>query len=283
MNKKHSYTDLDSTSLHSIFHDDSRNDFYDLGDNIQDSSLIEAEYILDTELKYFWSAQPNNNLKLLHVNCHSIQNSFDDLTQLISFSNDKINFICVTETWLKKTNVDIYQIEGYRFLSCCWNDKQGGGVGIFVDTNYDAETCDVLLQSSKTIECLFVEIKCRNKLVLLLGVIYRPPQGDVALFNAEIDKITSFIETKYSKVTVCVAGDFNIDLLKCDSNDIYHSFLTNMHAHSFLPCITKPTRVTNKSATLIDNIFVKCRPKRINYRGLSQQLFTMIFQTTFPL
>ena len=50
-------------------------------------------------------------------------------------------------------------------------------------------------------------------------------------------------------------GDFNIDLLQYDSNTISNDSINSMTAHSFLPHILQPTRVTDHSATVIDNIF----------------------------
>ena len=50
-------------------------------------------------------------------------------------------------------------------------------------------------------------------------------------------------------------GDFNIDLLKYDTNKDSTMFLDIMYTNFLLPYITIPTRVTTHSKTLIDNIF----------------------------
>ena len=50
-------------------------------------------------------------------------------------------------------------------------------------------------------------------------------------------------------------GDFNIDLLQYDINPISNDFINTMTAHSFLPCILYPIRVTDHSETVIGNIF----------------------------
>ena len=65
-------------------------------------------------------------------------------------------------------------------------------------------------------------------------------------------------------------GDFNIDLLKYNINDNANNFINQMYASSFYPLITKPTRITKTSATLIDNIFVN----RFCDKTLSGLLFT---------
>ena len=50
-------------------------------------------------------------------------------------------------------------------------------------------------------------------------------------------------------------GDYNINLLNTDKHAASQDFVDILFSHSFFPTITKPTRVTDKSATLIDNIF----------------------------
>ena len=49
-------------------------------------------------------------------------------------------------------------------------------------------------------------------------------------------------------------GDFNVDLtlMKCDSQNTSQEFVETLMSASFLPLISKPTRVANQSATLID-------------------------------
>ena len=54
---------------------------------------------------------------------------------------------------------------------------------------------------------------------------------------------------------VMLLGDFNIDLLKCDSNKNISDFLYIIFHVNLLPNITSPTRLTSRSQTSIDNIF----------------------------
>ena len=49
-------------------------------------------------------------------------------------------------------------------------------------------------------------------------------------------------------------GDFNIDLLQF-SNHRTDNFVNNVLSHSFIPVITRPTRLTLTSATVIDHIY----------------------------
>ena len=49
-------------------------------------------------------------------------------------------------------------------------------------------------------------------------------------------------------------GDLNIDLLKVDDHRPTHNYLELIFSYSLLPTINKPTRITETTATIIDNI-----------------------------
>ena len=50
-------------------------------------------------------------------------------------------------------------------------------------------------------------------------------------------------------------GDYNIDLLQYEHSSLSNDFMNMMISKSFLPYILQPARVTDHSATVIDNIF----------------------------
>ena len=52
-------------------------------------------------------------------------------------------------------------------------------------------------------------------------------------------------------------ADWNLDLMKHHCHDLTFTgqFLDTMFSRSFVPLITRPTRITSNTATLIDNIF----------------------------
>ena len=59
-----------------------------------------------------------------------------------------------------------------------------------------------------------------------------------------------------SENKVCyVMADWNLDLMKHHCHDLTGQFLDTMFSRSFVPLITRPTRITSNTATLIDNIF----------------------------
>ena len=72
-------------------------------------------------------------------------------------------------------------------------------------------------------------------------------------FN-DIDLKALLENLSHENKTIAIMGNFNIDLLKYDTEKDSADFLDSMYASFLLPYIT-PSRVAPRSKTLIDNIF----------------------------
>ena len=73
------------------------------------------------------------------------------------------------------------------------------------------------------------------------------------MFENKLNAILTEVD-KTGKITY-LTGDFNIDLLKSDDCDYSNRFCEQLFTSSFYPLINRPTRITQHTATLIDNIF----------------------------
>ena len=69
---------------------------------------------------------------------------------------------------------------------------------------------------------------------------------------SDFTEAISYVNAMSKKVYI--AGDFNIDLLKINRHNYCNIFYENMISYSFLPKITRPTRLSDDANTLIDNI-----------------------------
>ena len=87
---------------------------------------------------------------------------------------------------------------------------------------------------------------------MLCGCIYRHPNTDVEKFIQYLD--TVFSKAKIERKCVFLMGDLNINLLNYDSNNTRNEFLNFMVSQYLLPHILHPTRITDHSSTIIDNI-----------------------------
>ena len=112
------------------------------------------------------------------------------------------------------------------------------------------------------VESLFIEFKGNDKAdPVVVGVLYRPPESNGEEFDKEL----------LHKIKECyLMGDLNMDLLKINQSTAIQNIFNQFISSFFYPQITKPTRITCKSATLIDNILTN----RLNEDYLSGILYT---------
>ena len=73
-------------------------------------------------------------------------------------------------------------------------------------------------------------------------------------------RLKEHLESTLSQLTsenksIFIMGDFNINLLNCESHPESNDFLLMLNSFFLLPYILEPTRITERSATLTDNIF----------------------------
>ena len=100
---------------------------------------------------------------------------------------------------------------------------------------------------------LFIEVVNEKDKNIIVGVIYRAPDSETKRF---LDSTTQITEKNNLENRKCyLLGDFNINLLRANDSDISGEFLDIIYSSFFKPLISKPTRITTKTATLIENIF----------------------------
>ena len=93
----------------------------------------------------------------------------------------------------------------------------------------------------------------KNSKNLIITCCYRPQYGAIKELNSFLENVFKKINTENK---LCfVAGDFNLNCLDYNKNLEIRTFYNRIFAHGCIPLITKPTRVTSKIVSLIDNIF----------------------------
>ena len=132
-------------------------------------------------------------------------------------------------------------------------NKRDGGLLIYIHKSLAYNLHNDLCVSDKDKEILTIEISKKNNKNILLSCCYRPPCGDsenlsTFLQNKIIEKSVS--EKKMSYIT----GDFNMNCLKCHENAKTKHFYDDIFEKGAIPIINRPTRISEHSASLIDNI-----------------------------
>ena len=153
-----------------------------------------------------------------------------------------------------------FNIRGYhclQFKTRSDTDDGRGGVGLFINSKFTyMKRDDLSVFIPHVIESVFFEIQINERKTIIVGVVYRPntqPRADIDIFMQKIIEIQSIIKEE-NKISYLM-GDFNIDLLKVNTHAKTNEFVNYVISQGFLPTITRPTRITPHSATLIDHIY----------------------------
>lgn len=264
------------------------NDFtgntYDLDPDQHFYSLPECNYYVEDQLNVLLSKR-DPLFSLLHLNIRSLNQNLQKLTSLLSMINNTFSCIGITETWLQHNNTDYVNIEGYNFIHQCRKEKNGGGIGLYVKNNLEFKRKSYLdFSDPEILECLFIEVERPNENNIIIGVTYRPPGTRI---NESLQKLNEILDRISKEGKPCyLMGDFNIDLLKYNTHTITNDFLDQMFSNTFSPLITRPTRITSHTATLIDNIFTNNVSLDTNngllFTDISDHLpvFTLVYHDT---
>ena len=236
----------------------SDSDLYKTLNNVQDENdSNESNYSMYYNIEDINSIENLNkkNQSYFHLNISSLQYHIDDLKLLLSQMNIEFDVIGITESRLQnnqpKTNIEI---PGYCYEHTPTKASKGGALlYISKNVNYKPRK-DLTIIKDKELESIFIEIVIPQKKNIIVGCIYRHPCMDPHEFN-NIYLNPLLEKFSFEKKSVVLLGDFNINLLNCDTNQDSSDFLDLMTSNSFAPGITKPTRITGHSKTLIDNIF----------------------------
>ena len=198
----------------------------------------------------------NEDLIIAQLNIRGIGSKISRLKCLIdhSFVNCEPDVFLISETWLTEQSPPI-SIPGYKFVHKPRKGKKGGGVGLLIKQNVKYQLIDKITFDTREFESIFAVLHLQNGDNVMVGSIYRPPNTNASLNNIEYGKVLCSL--KKLKVTTVILGmDHNMDLLHSDKHQRTEDFLQINLDHLLIPTITRPTRITKNTATLIDNIIV---------------------------
>ena len=138
--------------------------------------------------------------------------------------NYPFNIITLSETWLKRSDEQIFNLDlpGYSFLSQS-TTQRAGGVGLYIKNGIQYSVRHDLTSSTDESEMLWVEIESDLN-SNICGVVYRHPSSNLETF---LNTFYSVIGKISQERKLClISGDFNINLLNYDKHPLteVHSF-----------------------------------------------------------
>ena len=216
---------------------------------LKQASIGTSEYYTENEFKSSVEHQNmNSDFSIIHFNVRSLKANYDTLSLCLTKLDFSFKAIGLTETWLNEANADLYTLNNYNHIYRYREGQVGGGVSLYLNSNLVyKERRDIENYFVSSAEAVFVETK-----QYIIACIYRPPSSSLSEFNTDLAKVLDII-SKEGK-NCYLMGDLNINIANMNNN-LNKDFIDTMYSYYFHPMISVPTRVTETSATLIDNIF----------------------------
>lgn len=187
-------------------------------------------------------------MRIGHLNIQGLSNKIDQVKLMLTSKNNSIHILGLSESKLKDYHSDsVFLIDGYQ--RPIRKDRLEGGGGIIV---YIKEGVVFKRRSDlelNELECVWLEICPTNSSSFLICFMYRHPNARVGWnesFENCLDKIYGVEKELY------ILGDFNRDLFNTNIKRNWLDFISPFGLHQM---VNQATRVTTRSATLIDHIY----------------------------
>ena len=209
-----------------------------------------------------------DELNILSLNIQSIVSKFTDLRENI----DKLagyDIICLNETncQMSKLPHGKCDLELDGFHEPIVREpirKSGRGGGLIMYVNKRVGSVDNIVEfdpnpepSNTAGEFQFVKIQnCKQqRRTIIVGNVYRSPSRKASSFIELYEAVLHRVQSKHSNKLIYVVGDLNLDLIKHSTDSACRDLIDMSAAKGFAQVVSRPTRITDHSATLIDHVY----------------------------
>ncbi len=226
-------------------------------------SLVNCSYKQPKDIQH---SDPGE-LIIFSLNIRSLTKCISTIRDNIA-DYEKYDVLCFCET---NTNIDKLAngmddltLEGFHppiVQKPVRGSCKGGGLATYVNERIcqpeDLEIIDVDVGPSDLDgEFLFVKIKkCKTfKNTVIVGNVYRSPSRKHEKFIGLLETALSKLD-RHSSKQILIVGDLNTDLIKYDSDIHSQNLIDTTSNRGFVQVISRPTRITDHSSTLLDHIY----------------------------
>ena len=245
-----------------------------------------------TEIADLKSLDPDK-FTVLSLNIQSLPAKFNEFSELISeFPSFDLcpEIICLQETWNIIDNSMFPLINYHPLLTNLRRSARGGGVGIYIKENLSFKILSKFsIFVERIFESIFIEVSLANNKKIIIGSIYRPGTKVPGLtFTEQYSQFSELLNNLLLELSslehVFLYGDFNLNILDLNVNKFIADYVDNIFSYGFLQLITRPTRVCENTATLLDHILTNSTVQQHNTHILCSKLsdhFPLIHQLDF--
>ena len=211
-----------------------------------------CKYWLADDFNEYSDALSPSSFGMIHFNSRSMLKNFDSIHEFILHLKFKFPVIGFSETWIHDNTPSVFSMEGFTFYHSDRTKSKGGGVALMISKSFNVTIRQDRSLPANLCESLFIEIHFPLQKNCIIGIVYRDLKSSIPDINTHFNTLLE--NNQRENKNVYIMGDMNIDFLKCSSVKSVNDFTNIIYNNSFQPVIDKPTRITNSSATLIDNI-----------------------------
>ena len=220
-------------------------------DAIYDGTIDPCDYMdVDNRLEI-----GDCDLAVMHLNVRGLVGKLDLLKKLHNenFGDHSLDVLLLCETWMSASSPSV-SFPGYNMYDIRRKHKKGGGCCALVKDTIQSREKLLKHEPFTCIEYVLIEARINSK-TYIFGSMYRAPNTNQKQFLAEYKLFLNQIHES-TQHGIILGMDHNLDLLKSARHNVTQEFIECNAKYELTPTITRPTRITRHSATLIDNIFV---------------------------
>lgn len=199
-----------------------------------------------------------DGLHIGHANVFHLYNKIQDITCLLNAS-PQLHLLGLTETRLNIQSSSLLSVPHYYFMRK--DAKQSGYTGMGIYVHYDIAKFVTRRSDleSEAVECMWLQFKRSEKdSLLLICFLYRNPASLYSWYD-DFVQMMDVVTIQHKKANIILMGDFNLDMLKQQI-----SWESTFSLFGLKQLVTKPTRVTPTSSTLLDHIYTNNQSKISN-------------------
>ena len=238
----------------------------ELSDILENCKNYNKNEFSDLTLKFEKDKKQTNQLfSTYFLNIDGNKTNFEQLTAELEIIKHKFSIVALAETNIYENQKDLYKISGdYTpvYQSKIDNKVKGSGLGLYIRNDISFEPINELATCNENIEYKFIKVSQKNEQTIV-GIVYRPPSGDLKVFNQEFELILS----KLPDTNCYILGDFNVNLLKT-KNGSESDFEEIIISNGYYPLLSISTHQQPEcTKTCIDNIITNQKPGNILASG----------------
>ena len=208
-------------------------------------------------------------LKGITLSCLNVRGILSKLDSIrLILGRSKVDCLILNETFLtpniddSELHIDKYNLHHFDRTKDS-GKSHGGGLIIYTHTKYDFITIESSEVCSPAIENVWIKLRLPKARPTYISCFYRPPDGSIPDFIETLNVQLSTMEIEAGS-DIVMMGDANIDVLKQSQDS--RSLNALLNNHNLKQVISKATRITDTTNTLIDHVYVN-NPDQYAHRG----------------